>query len=178
MKAKIFWLTGLSGAGKSTVCEISKKHFESLGKKVSIVDGDAVREKYHANLGFEFEDVKNNNLLICKLIEEDHGTQDIVLVPVIAPYEKVRQLVQEKLGANMKLVFCNASLESVAKRDVKGLYKKAEAGLIKNMIGFSHGYAYDIPTHPDLTLHTGVNADTPEQSAEKLNKFIQKNLQD
>lgn len=171
-KPMIFWLTGLSGAGKSTISNIVRDHFSMMGKTIKIVDGDDVRNKYHEKLGFEFEDVKRNNLLICDLITNEFSNCDIILVPVIAPYEKVRDLIKNKFLDNLFFVYCNANLESVSSRDVKGLYKKAKEGKITNMIGFSDGYDYEIPSSPDLILNTGTEGDTPDNSSKKLIEFI------
>jgi adenylylsulfate kinase len=174
----IFWVTGLSGSGKSTICEIVKKGLISKLINAHIIDGDNVRNKFHQQLGFEFEDVRKNNLLICQLIEENFQSNDIVLVPVIAPYEKIRQEIKNKFRDNIKLIFCNASLETVSQRDVKGLYKKSKEGIIKNMIGYSKNYEYELPNHPDLVLNTGSHSESPEMTASILTEYILKILKE
>jgi adenylyl-sulfate kinase len=173
MKTKAFWLTGLSGAGKSTVCEHLFPKLKAQGLSYKLVDGDDVRNEFHQNLGFEFDDVMKNNLLVVDLIKKYIDTYDVILVPVIAPYDKVRNKVKEVLGDKLAFVYCDANLDSVKKRDVKGLYSKAEKGLIKNMLGFSEGYPYEIPTHPDLILKTEEGGPGAEACSQILFDFIQ-----
>ena len=165
----IFWFTGLSGAGKSTVCEAWKAYLEFKGVKVAILDGDIVRSAYPKKRGFSREDVLEGNLFIAsealKLLVE----YQIVLIPVIAPYQFVREQVKAKLGTHLKIVYCSADIETVQKRDVKGLYAQAAEGKITNMIGLSPEFPYEIPQNPDLVLDTTQPIDLCLKS---LNSFL------
>ena len=150
--AIVLWFTGLSGSGKSTLAEALKRELESRGKTVEILDGDAVREKLHKNLGFSREDIRENNRLIAELAAK--SSAEIVLVPVISPYKEDRQMAREIIGGNFIELFIHAPLQECIQRDVKGLYRKALAGEIDNFIGISDANPYEEPLNPDLTINT------------------------
>ena len=172
MKAKVFWLTGLSGSGKSTVCESVVQKLRQKNITVKVIDGDDVRNEFHQDLGFEFEDVKKNNLLIVELIKKYEKDFQVILVPVIAPYQRVRLQIKQALKDNLYLIYCDADLNTVIDRDVKGLYTKAKNGVIDNMIGFSRGYPYEKPQDPDLVLSTGMGIDFLTRTVDKFLAFI------
>jgi adenylylsulfate kinase len=152
--AKVFWLTGLSGAGKSSLCELVLPILTDQGLKVKILDGDVVRSAYPRVLGFELKDVIEGNLHVSQLAAEFATKFDVILVPVIAPYEEARSAVRSKLMDNLRFIYCSASIEVVRQRDVKGLYRKADLGEITNMIGLSDRYPYEVPLNPDFCLDT------------------------
>lgn len=170
--APIFWFTGLSGSGKSTVTNYVHKHLTDKGIKVRILDGDDVRDGRAKKLGFSPEDIETNNKLISELCLKERQLYDIILVPVISPIEKVRQLVRAQLGPNFFLIYCNADLESVVQRDVKGLYEKAKQGVIPDMIGFSPSSPYEIPKDADLILNTGGYIDDEATTFQKAIAFV------
>jgi adenylylsulfate kinase len=152
--ATIVWFTGLSGAGKSSLAQRLYGVLSGLGKKVKILDGDAVRGDIHKNLGFSPEAIKTNNRLIAELCLKYQKDYDYLLVAVIAPFEMVRRETREILGDSLVEVYVKASLETVIKRDCKGLYKKALRGEIPNFIGISPDVPYEVPVNPDLTIDT------------------------
>ncbi len=155
MSAPVFWFTGLSGAGKTTVAEAVKLKLESGGHSVKILDGDEVRARYPKPLGFDEADVKENNRLISELCKEHRETHDVVLVPIISPFAESRRAARVALGEGFYEVHCSADLKCVIARDTKGLYGKAQRKEMDNMIGFSPGYPYEVPQSPDFTICSG-----------------------
>ena len=163
------WLTGLSGSGKTTVSYAVAQELKKINHdlKIEILDGDEIRENLCKDLGFNKEDRLTNIQRIAFLAGKisKHGV--LVLVPVIAPYQEARQKAKE-LSENFCEVFVKASINEVSKRDVKGLYKKALAGEIKNFTGISD--VYEEPKNPDLVLDT-ENESLEESVAKLINYF-------
>jgi adenylylsulfate kinase len=174
INGKIFWLTGLSGSGKSTIAESVSKKLEREGKLVTIIDGDTVRDSREKKLGFTKKDILTNNELILSTCIEKLTQFEILLVPVIAPYREFRDRAKEKLPNEFFEILIAANLDTVRKRDTKGLYKKAENGEINNMIGFSESNPYESPINPDLKIDSSGNKESIEDSSEKLFQFISK----
>jgi len=154
MGGKVIWLTGLSGAGKTTIGEILKEKYIAFGKKTVLLDGDEVRQNLTSDLGFSKEDRDENIKRIAyaaKLVVDVNG---FAIVCAISPYEKARQLAKSVIGENrFILVHVKADLEVVIDRDVKGLYKKALAGEIPNFTGVSD--PYEEPQDADIIVDTG-----------------------
>lgn len=151
----IVWLTGLSGSGKSTLALFIQNTFQKEGLKVQIIDGDDIRDKDSNKLGFGLEDVEINNLRIAKLcLELKNRDYDLVLVPVISPYDSVRKKTRAILEPYYHLVYVKAEVESLRKRDTKGLYKAADQGKINDLIGYSLTNPYEEPKDADLILNT------------------------
>lgn len=157
-RALIFWFTGLSGAGKSSVAEDVRVRLERNNFSVKVLDGDDVRNNIHTNLGFSDEDIIQNNALIvdlCKSLREDCN---VILVPIISPFSECRQAARSKLSPGFYEVYFDADLACVLSRDVKGLYSLARRGEINNMIGYSPGSVYDPPISPDFLVPTGAES--------------------
>lgn len=169
-KGIIFWFTGLSGSGKTTIAEAVKPLLENSGYSVLILDGDDVRERLHVNLGFSPEDIKKNNSLIVRLCIQYRLDYDVLLVPIISPYLSSRSEARRLLGKGYYEIFFSASLETVIRRDVKGLYEKAKNNEIKNMIGYSPSNVYEPPSNPDFTIRTEI--DSVEKSSYEFYRFI------
>ena len=132
---KIFWFTGLSGAGKTTIAKKAKDALEQEGKKVLLIDGDEMRASYPKPLGFSREDIIQNNRFIADLCKKRSSEVDYILVSVITPFRQMRCELKEIFAEQYVEIYVKASLEEVIRRDVKGLYKKALAGQISNFIG-------------------------------------------
>lgn len=168
-KGLTLWLTGLSGAGKSTVTENLVEKIRSLNPDLplEVLDGDEVREHLCKDLSFSKEDRFTNIERIAFLAGKisKHGV--LVIVPVIAPYAEARKQARS-LSENFCEVFIKASLDTVVKRDVKGLYKKAMAGEIKNFTGISD--PYEEPENPDILIETDKM--TIEESVDKVIKSL------
>jgi adenylylsulfate kinase len=166
------WFTGLSGSGKTTVTfALAKKIQEKYPNiKIEILDGDEIRENLCKDLSFSKEDRMINIQRIAFLAGKisKHGV--LVLVPVIAPYQEARDKARA-LSENFCEIYVKASIEEVTKRDVKGLYKKALSGEIKNFTGISD--PYEEPKNPDLIINT--EKETLDESVEKVLNFLSTN---
>ena len=172
IKAKIFWFTGLSGSGKSTICEALIPRLEKHIFSVALFDGDEVRNNLNKNLGFTKEDICTNNLLIADLCLKALHKNHVILVPVITPFEFVRKEIKTKLTPQLSFIYCQSDLMSVTKRDVKGLYTKAKMGKITNMIGFCEELPYEAPKDADLVIDTSLNGTSIDDSVQKAYDFI------
>ena len=153
----VLWFTGLSGAGKTTVAEGVLFSLKEKNISAHIIDGDKVRSTIHPHLGFSEGDIKSNNALIANLCVEERKNYDVVIVPIISPYDQSRREARKKLNPGFYEVYFSASLDCVKQRDVKGLYAKSANGSINNLIGVcktSH------TTHDTEDIVVGsVNAD-------------------
>jgi len=166
----ILWFTGLSGSGKSTLSELLKSLIEKAGFSVLIVDGDAFRNKRNTENKFSKEDIIQNNkdiIAYCKDIINDY---DFLIVSVISPYQSIRDEAREAFSDKYTEIFLNCPLETLIKKDVKGLYKKAIAGEINNFIGFSPNSPYETPQNPDITIDTSLIS--IEDSVKKIISLI------
>ncbi|MEJ6486523.1 adenylyl-sulfate kinase [Nostoc punctiforme UO1] len=157
------WFTGLSGAGKTTICQFVEKELRIQGYRVEVLDGDAVRQNLCKGLSFSKEDREENIRRIGFVAHLLARNNVIVLVSTISPYRKIREEVRQNIPSFIE-VYVNASLEVCEQRDVKGLYKKARMGEIKNFTGIDD--PYEIPLLPEVECKT--NQETLYQSATKV----------
>jgi len=145
------WFTGLSGAGKSTIANLVERRLHTLGYHTYLLDGDNVRHGINKDLGFTPEDRVEN---IRRIAEVAHLMVDaglIVLVSVISPYRSERRSARELFAEDEFMeVFVDTPLEECERRDAKGLYQKARAGLIRNFTGIDA--PYERPESPDVHL--------------------------
>jgi len=151
----VFWFTGLSGAGKTTIAEMVQKRLNGQGIKASILDGDDVRSRLHRHLGFSEDEITENNTLIAGLCESEREQAEVVLVPIISPYAVSRARARKQLSPGFFEIFVHAEIPVLEKRDTKGLYAKARNGEMNNLIGYSFGAPYEPPEMPDLVIDTG-----------------------
>ncbi|MBU3563168.1 adenylyl-sulfate kinase [Polynucleobacter sp. Tro8-14-1] len=149
----VIWLTGLSGAGKSTIAKGLEQALQSKNIPVSILDGDVLRATLYKDLGFSKEDRIENMRRTAALAKSLLDEGNMVIVALISPYAqdrlKARQLFQK--GQFLE-VFINTPLETCIQRDPKGLYAKALKGEIKNFTGIDA--PYEIPSNPEIELFT------------------------
>lgn len=157
------WLTGLSGAGKSTIANILERELRAAGRKVEVLDGDVVRTHLSKGLGFSKEDRDTNIRRIGWVCEVLTRNDVVTISAAISPYRAVRDEIRERIG-NFFEVFVEVPLEVAIDRDVKGLYKKALAGEIRGFTGVDD--PYEPPLDPELVVRT--DAETPEQSAGRI----------
>ncbi|AVH62291.1 adenylylsulfate kinase [Nostoc sp. 'Peltigera membranacea cyanobiont' N6] len=157
------WFTGLSGAGKTTICQFVEKELRIQGYRVEVLDGDAVRQNLCKGLGFSKEDREENIRRIGFVAHLLARNNVIVLVSTISPYREIREEVRQNIPYFIE-VYVNASLEVCEQRDVKGLYKKARSGEIKHFTGIDD--PYEIPLHPEVECKT--NQESVIQSATKV----------
>ena len=165
----MFWLTGLSGSGKSTIAERVERMLFSEGFMVQVIDGDNIRSGICNNLGFSIEDREENIRRIAEVSKLFVSCGVICLNSFVSPTEKIRNKAQSIIGAeDYYEVYVSTSLEACEERDVKGLYAKARAGEIKSFTGIDS--PYEIPSNPALSIETEHL--TVKQSAELLFTFI------
>ncbi len=157
------WLTGLSGAGKSTIANSLVDHLRAHGKKVELLDGDVVRTNLSKGLGFSKEDRDTNIRRIGFVANLLTRNGVAALVAAISPYREVRDEVRETIGQFVE-VHVDASLDELVRRDVKGLYEKALRGEIENFTGVSD--PYEPPVTPEVYIDT--EAETVEESVAKV----------
>lgn len=159
----VVWMTGLSGAGKTTIGLILEQKLQDRNLKVERLDGDVVRESLTRDLGFTAEDRRKNIervTFVAKLLSRNGvGT----ICSFISPYQSVRDHVRENT-TNFLEVYIDAPLDVVIDRDVKGLYVKAIAGEIPNFTGISD--PFEAPENPDIHVHTDQNS--PEECADQI----------
>lgn len=154
-RAVNLWFTGLSGSGKSTLAHAVEERLHTIGCRTFVFDGDNVRHGLCSDLNFSIEDRSENIRRIGEMVGLFLQAGVIALTAFISPLERDRQKVRAIIGSDHFLeIYCACSLEICEQRDVKGLYKKARAGLIKNYTGISS--PYEAPENPDLCLDSGL----------------------
>ena len=153
-KGATIWFTGLSGSGKSTIAVALEKALHSMGKLSYRLDGDNVRLGINKNLGFSEADRKENIRRIGEVAKLMMEAGMIVMTAFISPFRDDREIVRNLMPHGDFLeIFCNADLDICEDRDVKGHYKKARAGEIKNYTGIDS--PYEKPLKPELSVDTG-----------------------
>jgi len=173
MKKACIWFTGLSGAGKTTLAEALSKVLEAEHIKFDLLDGDEIREHLSKGLSFSKEDrdinVKRVGYVASKIVK--HG--GVVLCSLISPYFKTREEVRKMVEKEGKFieVYVATSLKSCEQRDVKGLYKQARDGKIKNFTGVSD--PYEAPLTPEISIYTENK--TIKESVKELWKKLNEN---
>ncbi len=162
---KVVWFTGLSGSGKSTIANIVERKLHAEGRHTFLLDGDNVRHGLNRDLGFTDADRIENIRRVGEVARLMTDAGLIVLVSFISPFRAEREMARETIGAGRFVeVFVDTSLEDCERRDVKGLYAKARAGLIPNFTGISS--PYEAPETPDLRLATA--GETGEALADRV----------
>jgi bifunctional enzyme CysN/CysC len=180
MKPTVVWITGLSGAGKTTTAELLEHYCFYKGHKVELIDGDDLREKNKSQenikLGYTMEDRWSNVYRAIYEAKKALETKDIVIVAMISPLESMREEARHILtsysDARFLEVFMDTPLEVCEQRDSKGLYEKARAGEIKNFTGIDS--PYEAPEFPNIRLHykTTLGKTTPEKAVNIIYNFI------
>lgn len=170
----LLWFTGLSGSGKSTIANAVEQLLFEKNYHTYALDGDNMRFGLNSNLGFSPEDRSENIRRIAEVAKLFLDAGHVVTAAFVSPYQEDRDRVKTIVGAaHVVEVFVNTPLEVCEARDVKGLYKKARAGEIKNLTGISA--PYEAPTQPDLEINTAVYS--VDEAAAVVLKYVEKKLE-
>ena len=157
------WFTGMSGAGKSTISRLLQERLQAAGANVELLDGDVVRTHLSKGLGFSKED-RDENIrrigFVCELLSRN-GV--IAIAAAISPYRAVREELRARIPKFFE-VYVSCPVEELARRDVKGLYRKALAGEISHFTGISD--PYEPPMTPEITIDSST--ETPVESLERI----------
>jgi bifunctional enzyme CysN/CysC len=169
-KARVVWFTGLSGAGKSTIANLVEKRLHALGRHTYLLDGDNVRHGLNKDLGFTEEDRVENIRRIAEVARLMVDSGLIVLTAFISPFRAERRLARELMEEGEFVeVFIDTPLAEAERRDVKGLYKKARAGQLKNFTGVDS--PYEPPENAEIRIDTtGL---TPVEAAERIVAWLE-----
>jgi adenylylsulfate kinase len=150
-KSCVLWFTGLSGAGKSTLAHAVEEQLHQRGCRTFVLDGDNVRHGLSSNLGFSEDDRRENIRRIGEAAKLMMEAGVIAMTAFISPFRSDREAVRKLMPHGDFLeIYCKASLATCESRDVKGLYKKARAGEIKNYTGIDS--PYEAPEKPELVI--------------------------
>lgn len=164
----VIWLTGLSGAGKSTISTLVEQYLFAKGYLVMVLDGDTMRSGLNSDLDFSRQARQENLRRAGEVASLFATTGHIVLATFVSPFQEGRRFVRDIVRDNFYLVHVQAELEDCISRDPKGLYKKALAGGIENFTGIGQGY--EPPMDADLLIDTS-RMDIAD-SAQQLIDFV------
>ena len=168
-KSVVIWFTGLSGSGKSTLAHCVEEELHNLDCRTFVLDGDNVRHGLSSNLTFSDNDRKENVRRIGEAARLMMEAGIITMTAFISPFKKDRNLVRQLLPQGDFIeIYCNASLETCESRDIKGLYKRARAGEIKNYTGIDS--LYEAPDNPELIIDT--EGESLEESVARVIDFL------
>ena len=169
-KSVVIWFTGLSGSGKSTLAHSVEEILFSKGCRTYVLDGDNVRHGLTSNLGFSNEDRKENIRRIGEVTKLMMEAGLIIITAFISPFREDRIAVRNLISdGDFIEIYCKASLETCEARDLKGLYKRARLGEIKNYTGINS--PYEIPDNPELIID--IDKEVLEESVSKIVSFLQ-----
>ena len=167
----VLWFTGLSGSGKSTLAHVLEEKLFNKGCKTLVLDGDNVRHGLNSNLDFSDDDRKENIRRIGEVAKLMLESGLIVMTAFISPFREDRAAVRNLISnSDFIEIYCKASLETCEARDVKGLYKRARAGEIKNYTGIDS--PYEAPDNPELIIDT--DKETLDESVSKIYSFLER----
>jgi len=167
-RGAVVWFTGLSGAGKSTIAHSVEEKLFQTGCLSYVFDGDNVRHGLCSDLGFSAEDRTENIRRIAEMCKLFVDAGVIALTAFISPLHSDREMVRKLMGEDFIEIFCQCPVEVCEERDVKGLYRKARAGEIKDFTGISA--PYEAPENPDLVIDT--DKVSLEQSVERVMNLL------
>ena len=165
----LLWFTGLSGSGKSTIANVVEQRLHQKGIKTYTLDGDNIRNGINKDLTFAPEDRTENIRRIAEIGNLMVNAGVVTLAAFVSPYKKDRDNIRSIVkDVNFVEIYINTSVEECERRDVKGLYKKARAGEIKNMTGISA--PYEAPEQPDIEIKT--EEESIDEAAQRIIDFI------
>ena len=170
-KSVVLWFTGLSGSGKSTMSHALEERLFNKGCRTFVLDGDNVRHGLNSHLSFSDKDRKENIRRIGEVSKLMMEAGFIIMTAFISPFREDRIAVRNLIpNGDFIEIYCKASLETCEARDVKGLYKRARAGEIKNYTGINS--PYEVPENADLIIDT--EQETIEDSVSIIISFLKK----
>lgn len=170
---KVIWMTGLSGSGKSTVAQHLEAKLHAEGFVTMVLDGDNIRSGLNNNLSFTVEDRQENIRRIAEVSKLFKNCGIVTINSFISPTNAIRSFAKEIIGEEDFIeVFISASLDACEDRDVKGLYKKARKGEIKNFTGIDS--PYEVPENPALVVRTDLQS--IEESVESVYQYIMNHI--
>jgi len=172
----ILQLTGLPGSGKTTLSQKVKEQLRLQGKSISVLDGDVLRKTVNRDLGFSKVDRQENIRRLGALAQAMLAENEIVIIAAINPFEEIRKELEKKFGA--KTIWIHCSLQTLIKRDPKGLYRRAmlpndHPDKVFNLTGIDD--VYEEPKNPDLLIDTEVYS--VEDASNLLVQFILERIQ-
>jgi bifunctional enzyme CysN/CysC len=171
-RGAVIWLTGLSGAGKSTIAKGAEGRLFNMGYHVYILDGDDLRRRINADLGFSPNDRRENIRRTGEIAALLADAGLVVITACISPYANDRAAARRASDAPFYEVYVRASLTACQARDPRGLYRRARAGEIREFTGVSA--PYEPPSAPDLELDTERMA--PDEGIERLVRYIDEHV--
>ena len=167
----VLWFTGLSGSGKSTLAHVLEEKLFNKGCKTLVLDGDNVRHGLNSNLDFSDDDRKENIRRIGEVAKLMLESGLIVMTAFISPFREDRVAVRNLISnSDFIEIYCKASLKTCEARDVKGLYKRARGGEIKNYTGIDS--PYEAPENPELIIDT--DKETLDESVSKIYSLLER----
>ncbi len=168
-RSKVIWMTGLSGAGKTTIAKHLDEALYKKGYVAQILDGDNIRSGINNNLSFSDDDRFENIRRIAEVSKLFMNCGIIIINSFISPTEEIRNMALDIIGKeNFVEVFVNAPIEVCEQRDTKGLYAKARRGEIKNFTGIDS--PFELPEHADITVRT--DQQTIDESVDQVLDFL------
>lgn len=170
-RAHVFWFYGLSGSGKTTLATALEQRLTQQGFKTKILDGDNIRTGLNSDLGFSDEDRLENIRRIAQVAKLFHEAGIIVICSFITPKRSLRAMAREIVGSeSLTPIYTKASFETCAKRDVHGLYAKAERGQIKQFTG--HGSSFEPPEDKDPDWVIATDEMSEDEAIDLLHQKI------
>ena len=168
----VVWFTGLSGSGKSTICNSLEELLNTKKINTFTLDGDSIRNGLNKDLRFSDEDRSENIRRVAEVSKILMNAGSVVLASFITPFNKDRELAKKIIGEkNYIVVFVNTSLKTCIERDPKGLYQKSKSGIIKNMTGI--GSDFESPVHYNIEIK---ESSTVEESVTMIFELIKDKL--
>jgi adenylylsulfate kinase len=169
-KGCVVWLTGLPGAGKTTIAKILEEQISRIPLNVEVLDGDEVRRNLSPELGFTKQDRETHAKRVVYLAKLLSRNGVITIVALISPYREFRKSARDAIGSGFVEVWVKASSETCSKRDPKGLYKKAAQGKVSSLTGVSD--PYEPPMNPELVIDT--ESESADESARRVIEYLRK----